>query len=55
MTETLDRLWGDGRKCPDGAAMLMCDFDDFKKLNDHSAMPRAIAVWSRSPELSRKT
>ncbi|TWI17590.1 diguanylate cyclase (GGDEF)-like protein [Mesorhizobium tianshanense] len=35
MTETLDRLWGGGRKCPDGAAMLMCDIDDFKKLNDH--------------------
>lgn len=35
MTETLDRLWGGGRKCPGGAAMLMCDIDDFKKLNDH--------------------
>ncbi len=35
MTETLDHLWVGGRKCPDGAAMLMCDIDDFKKLNDH--------------------
>ncbi|TPL71605.1 diguanylate cyclase [Mesorhizobium sp. B2-3-15] len=35
MTETLDRLWDGGRKCPGGAAMLMCDIDDFKKLNDH--------------------
>ncbi|AZO00731.1 diguanylate cyclase [Mesorhizobium sp. M9A.F.Ca.ET.002.03.1.2] len=35
MTETLDHLWGGGRKCPDGAAMLMCDIDHFKKLNDH--------------------
>lgn len=35
MTETLDHLWGIGRKCPDGAAMLMCDIDHFKKLNDH--------------------
>ncbi|TIO07221.1 MAG: diguanylate cyclase [Mesorhizobium sp.] len=35
MTETLDHLWGDGRQCFDGAAMLMCDIDDFKKLNDH--------------------
>jgi diguanylate cyclase (GGDEF)-like protein len=35
MTETLHHLWGDGRKCPEGAAMLMCDIDDFKKLNDH--------------------
>lgn len=35
MTETLDHLWGGGRQCFDGAAMLMCDIDDFKKLNDH--------------------
>ena len=34
MTETLDHLWSGGRKCPGGAAMLMCDIDDFKKLND---------------------
>ena len=33
MTETLDHLWS-GRKCPGGAAMLMCDIDHFKKLND---------------------
>ena len=33
MTETLDHLWR-GRKCPGGAAMLMCDIDHFKKLND---------------------
>ena len=35
MTELLDVLWGEGGKCPDGVAMLMCDIDDFKKLNDH--------------------
>ena len=35
MTETLDHLWGGGRQCLGGAAMLMCDIDDFKKLNDH--------------------
>ena len=35
MTEMLDHLWSGGRKCPGGAAMLMCDIDDFKKLNDH--------------------
>lgn len=35
MTETLDHVWGGGGKCPGGAAMLMCDIDDFKKLNDH--------------------
>jgi diguanylate cyclase (GGDEF)-like protein len=34
MTETLDRLWGVGGKCPGGAAILMCDIDDFKNLND---------------------
>ncbi|WP_413813924.1 GGDEF domain-containing protein [Mesorhizobium sp. Root695] len=35
MTERLDHLWGGGGRCPDGAAMLMCDIDHFKKLNDH--------------------
>ena len=35
MTELLDVLWGEGGRCPDGVAMLMCDIDDFKKLNDH--------------------
>ncbi|KJS14456.1 MAG: diguanylate cyclase [Hoeflea sp. BRH_c9] len=35
MTETINHLWGDGRKCPDRVAMLMCDIDEFKKLNDH--------------------
>jgi diguanylate cyclase (GGDEF)-like protein len=34
MTETLDRLWGVSGKCPGGAAILMCDIDDFKNLND---------------------
>jgi diguanylate cyclase (GGDEF)-like protein len=32
MTETLDRLWHGDRA--ESAAMLMCDIDDFKKLND---------------------
>ncbi|RUU00167.1 GGDEF domain-containing protein [Mesorhizobium sp. USDA-HM6] len=35
MTETLGRIWGGGKRCLDGAAMLMCDIDHFKKLNDH--------------------
>lgn len=35
MTETLDQLWGNDKRCLDGAAMLMCDIDHFKKLNDH--------------------
>ena len=33
MMETLHRLWSDGMKGRD-AAMLMCDIDDFKSLND---------------------
>lgn len=35
MTETINHLWGDGGKCPDRVAMLMCDIDEFKQLNDH--------------------
>lgn len=35
MTETLGRIWGSDKRCLDGAAMLMCDIDHFKKLNDH--------------------
>lgn len=35
MTESLNRIWGSDRRCLDGAAMLMCDIDYFKKLNDH--------------------
>ncbi len=35
MTETLNKLWGTDTRCLDGAAMLMCDIDHFKKLNDH--------------------
>ncbi|WP_407046000.1 GGDEF domain-containing protein [Mesorhizobium abyssinicae] len=35
MTETLSRIWGSDKRCLDGAAMLMCDIDHFKKLNDH--------------------
>lgn len=35
MTETLNQLWGDGGKAPASVAMLMCDIDEFKKLNDH--------------------
>nr|WP_246233279.1 GGDEF domain-containing protein [Aurantimonas aggregata] len=35
MTEMVGRLWNDRRSCSDGAAMLMCDIDDFKYLNDH--------------------
>ncbi|RVA72117.1 diguanylate cyclase [Mesorhizobium sp. M7A.F.Ca.CA.001.11.2.1] len=35
MTETLERLWGSDKRCLAGAAMLMCDIDNFKKLNDH--------------------
>ncbi|MBZ9852150.1 GGDEF domain-containing protein [Mesorhizobium sp. CA14] len=35
MTETLNHLWGNDKRCLDGAAMLMCDIDHFKKLNDH--------------------
>ncbi|MBZ9711393.1 GGDEF domain-containing protein [Mesorhizobium sp. ESP7-2] len=35
MTETLNNLWGSGTGCPEIVAMLMCDIDHFKKLNDH--------------------
>lgn len=34
MTETLDHLWSGRRRIPGGAAMLMCDIDEFKMLND---------------------
>jgi diguanylate cyclase (GGDEF)-like protein len=34
MMETLNRLWIDGEKLRGGTAMLMCDIDDFKTLND---------------------
>ena len=35
MEETIHHLWGKGKKSPDSVAMLMCDIDEFKKLNDH--------------------
>ncbi|MBU4530743.1 MAG: GGDEF domain-containing protein [Hoeflea sp.] len=35
MTETIDHLWDKGKKTPERVAMLMCDIDEFKKLNDH--------------------
>ncbi len=44
MMETLDRLWSDGMKRR-GCAMLMCDIDEFKKLNDrlgHSEGDRCL-------------
>lgn len=34
MMETLNRLWSEGKKRRGGAAMLMCDVDEFKNLND---------------------
>lgn len=34
MMETLNRLWSAGAERPSGNAMLMCDIDDFKSLND---------------------
>ncbi|MCA1493888.1 GGDEF domain-containing protein [Ensifer sp. NBAIM29] len=34
MMETLHHLWNGGMNCR-GCAMLMCDVDEFKKLNDH--------------------
>jgi diguanylate cyclase (GGDEF)-like protein len=34
MMETLDRFWEDALSREKGAAMLMCDVDDFKRLND---------------------
>lgn len=35
MEETLEHIWGDGRARCDRVVMLMCDIDEFKKLNDH--------------------
>ncbi|WP_081964073.1 diguanylate cyclase [Hoeflea sp. BAL378] len=35
MEETIDQLWDKGNTGPDRVAMLMCDIDEFKKLNDH--------------------
>lgn len=34
MMETLERLWSRSTEFGGGAAMLMCDIDDFKNLND---------------------
>jgi diguanylate cyclase (GGDEF)-like protein len=34
MMETLNRLWSGGMESGGGVAMLMCDVDDFKNLND---------------------
>lgn len=34
MVETLKRVWGDGIGKTEGAAILMCDIDHFKQLND---------------------
>jgi diguanylate cyclase (GGDEF)-like protein len=34
MTELLDHLWNDAQSRPNSIAMLMCDIDDFKRLND---------------------
>jgi diguanylate cyclase (GGDEF)-like protein len=34
MTETLGQLWSGNAKLPGSAAMLMCDIDEFKRLND---------------------
>ena len=50
MTETLNQLWGSGRKCLNGAAMLMCDIDYFKKLNDrlgHAEGDRCLVEVAR--------
>ncbi|SOE12508.1 diguanylate cyclase (GGDEF)-like protein [Hoeflea halophila] len=35
MEEMLVRLWDKEKKSPGQVAMLMCDIDEFKKLNDH--------------------
>lgn len=34
MIDMLDRLWQGDAVCDEGAAMLMCDIDEFKRLND---------------------
>lgn len=34
MIEALARLWGEGTQCETGTAILMCDIDHFKSLND---------------------
>jgi diguanylate cyclase (GGDEF)-like protein len=50
MTETLDHLWGIDKSCLDGAAMLMCDIDYFKKLNDqlgHAEGDRCLVEVAR--------
>ncbi|MBD0413911.1 GGDEF domain-containing protein [Oryzicola mucosus] len=35
MTEALERFWNEGGAHQDGVAILMCDIDDFKRLNDN--------------------
>lgn len=35
MTETIENLWSSPAGCPSGTAVLMCDVDYFKSLNDH--------------------